>query len=36
VLNTRAASGSTRITSNPSEEFTIIEEADDIRRRAID
>ena len=38
VLNTSAASESisTRITSNPSEEFSIIEEADNIRRRAID
>ena len=36
VLNTSAASRSTRITSNPSEEFSIIEEADNIRRRAID
>ena len=36
VLNTSAASGSTRIPSNPSEEFSIIEEADNIRRRAID
>ena len=36
VSNTSAASGSTRITSNLSEEFSIIEEADNIRRRAID